>query len=103
MVLTHLIAQNIRKIADGEKHELTQEVQASEDVQFHWCILAVDMSVEISEPLLKMIIDMWITIQGFSFANWILVYTCLFSLFVIHYPLIKCNHKFIHVKVSINN
>ena len=69
VVRTHLRIQNIRKIADGEKHELTQEVQASEDVQFHWCILAVDMSVEVSELLLKMIIEMWITIRGFSFAK----------------------------------
>ena len=40
-----------------------------EDVLFNWLMISGDWENEEAEILFKMIIDLWVTIRGFSFAN----------------------------------
>ena len=69
VVRTHLRVENVRKISEGEKCQLTGKVEQCDEVQFYWSIVAIDMPVEVADVLLKMIIEKWITIRGFSFAK----------------------------------
>ncbi len=49
---------------------IASAVAAADDVQFYWTVLSVDITNEqIAINLLKEMIGMWITIQGFSIAK----------------------------------
>ncbi len=39
-------------------------VVTSENVQFYWCMVAYDMT-----ELLRILIELWITVRGFSFVK----------------------------------
>ena len=41
----------------------------SEDVLFQWCLLTVDADNANGKDLLQMIVKLYITIRGFSFAS----------------------------------
>ena len=41
----------------------------NESVQFQWCLLSVDLQEHGAQQLLKMIAELWVTIQGFSFTK----------------------------------
>ena len=44
----------------------------SEDVQFYWCITTADFEgddVEVHDHLLKMIVELFVTIRGFSYMD----------------------------------
>ena len=69
VVRSHYRVDNLKAVTDGKRHELSQKISASEDVQFQWCMIAVDMSEDVAQTLLNMIIDMWVTIRGFSFVK----------------------------------
>jgi len=57
------------------KHALVSKIASDEDVQFHWSIVAADFGEAEEKILLDMIIDLWVTIQGFSFVSgWIEAY-----------------------------
>ena len=46
-----------------------------EEVKMNWSIVALDINVEIGKELLKMIVEEWIKIRGFSFAGaWLELY-----------------------------
>ena len=47
-------------------------IKDNDDVQFYWSIVAAEWEEETAQALLKLIVDLWITIRGFSFASaWI--------------------------------
>ena len=69
VVRSHYRVDNLKAVTDGKRRELTQKISASEDGQFQWCMIAVDMSEDVAQTLLNMIIDMWVTIRGFSFVK----------------------------------
>ena len=49
------------------KDSLLQELKNDEDVQFLWCMVSVDISdSEDADQLLTDIIELWVTIRGFS-------------------------------------
>ena len=62
-------------------HSLAQKAQflkslcRCDDVQFYWCISAADFEVvdtDVHEHVLKMVVDLFLTIRGFSYASaWI--------------------------------
>ena len=69
VVRSHYRVDNLKAVTDGKRRELTQKISASEDVQFQWCMIAVDMSEDVAQTLLNMIIDMWVTVRGFLFVK----------------------------------
>ena len=69
VIKTHYNIHNINNITDGVKSTLLKTVEEDDEVQFHWCIIASDMDADVSKHLLKKIIEMWITIRGFSFTK----------------------------------
>ena len=51
------------------KNELVQTIKTDEDVLFAWSLITVDLSRDDSGLLLTDVIQMWITIHGFSIAS----------------------------------
>ena len=57
------------------KNELISASLQDHDVQFYWCLMTVDLTEEVSQELLCEIIQLWVTIRGFSFTNsWLEMY-----------------------------
>ena len=51
------------------KEKVTAGIFTNEDVLFYWAMLAAEWEEDESKALLAMIIDLWVTIRGFSFAS----------------------------------
>ena len=55
-----------------KKAELIKKIKRNDDVQFYWCIISADFEIDDTEThaiLLEMIIELYVTIRGFSFAS----------------------------------
>ena len=44
-------------------------ITGSDDVAFYWCMLCTEAEEEENEELLARIVDLWVTIRGFSFVR----------------------------------
>ncbi len=60
----HLGAEPLPSLKDVAKI-----VKDSDDVQFYWSMVAADWEEEEAQGLLELVVDLWITIRGFSFAS----------------------------------
>lgn len=55
--------------------EAVLQIKQSEDILFLWSIIMVDWNEDISNTVLDLIVNMWITIRGFAQANaWMELY-----------------------------
>ena len=72
VVREHLRKSNMQSLSlSGGKHLLCK-ITSDEDVHFNWCITAADFGEAEEKILLEMIIELWVTIRGFSFVSgWI--------------------------------
>ena len=71
-VRDHLRKMPAHKITDGFKQKLLSSIASNEDVLFYWSMLSADADEEDAQTLLKMMIELWVTIRGFAFASsWI--------------------------------
>ena len=56
--------------ADQSKEEIVSCIVEDADVQFSWLLLCLDLDgEELSNELLKHVVEMWLTIRGFSMAD----------------------------------
>ncbi len=60
---------NIRAISAGTQAKMVGNVVTSENVQFYWCMVAYDMTEELAAELLRILIELWITVRSFSFVK----------------------------------
>lgn len=51
------------------KEMMTTSVRENEDVLFFWSLLSADWSVESADALLKMIVEHWTVVRGFSYVS----------------------------------
>ena len=51
------------------KSELLQAIKSDEDVLFAWSMVTLDLSKEDSCLLLASVVELWVTIRGFSVAS----------------------------------
>ena len=58
-----------QSISEGIKSMLMETIACDEDVLFFWRILSAEWEEEDEQALLSMVIELWITIRGFSFAR----------------------------------
>lgn len=63
----HLHTENVSETAEV-KTIAVQRIMDNEDVQLHWAMISINW-VEYKMVLLKMIINHWVTVRGFSFAG----------------------------------
>lgn len=65
-----------QKSSSNNRREIIEAVSNTDDVQFYWTILSVDIPVEEhAMQLLEEIVGLWVTIRGFSIAGgWLETY-----------------------------
>ena len=71
-LLQPLISQAGTTCTETQKSKIISNLKSSEDVQFHWCITCADFDIDNEEAhheLLSRIIELFVTIRGFAFAN----------------------------------
>ena len=51
------------------RKEIIDEVTSNDTVQFHWSIIAVEVDEDVGQELLAEIVQLWLTIRGFSTAG----------------------------------
>lgn len=54
---------------EGVKKQLHDTIITDEDIAFHWSILTIEVEKEEDAVLLGMMVDLFITIRGFSFSK----------------------------------
>ncbi len=64
-VRRHLHSQRVPNF----KKEVTKVVLENEDVTFYWSMLSADWEEEDSQALLELVVDMFITVGGFSYTS----------------------------------
>lgn len=62
------LRKHLTTTTTGMKDELIDKIISNDDVQYHWSALAVNWDEE-AEQLIKLIVEHWITIRGFSFVS----------------------------------
>ena len=76
-VLFHEIERMVRRFvvkltsqsSQQDKQEIVDEIVSDGDVQFHWSMISVDLDHDAGEQLLQQIIQLYLTIRGFSTAG----------------------------------
>ena len=51
------------------KEAIIKSTMEDDDVQFHWCMLSVDIDDEYTQELLQEVISKWVHIRGFAMAS----------------------------------
>ena len=59
----------VKELSGGLKDRIKSNILSSDDVKFYWCMLCTDAEEEAKEVLLPMIVDLWVTVRGFSFTR----------------------------------
>ena len=74
----HAVEMNVRRhfsktsaptLSAGSKAELVESITTDEDVLFYWSIISAEWEEKEEQILLRMLIDLWVTVRGFSFAK----------------------------------
>ena len=74
-VRDHFHVDKLEAMKDGYKDKITLAVTNNDEVLFHWCMLTAETADSDAEIILPMLIDLWVTIRGFSFAgSWLEIY-----------------------------
>ena len=62
-------------MVEGNREQVENAVMENDDVLFHWCMLVTDISDTDTAVVLELLVNLWITIRGFSFASaWLELY-----------------------------
>ena len=69
VVRQHLVVTAANTFTEGTREVILSAVMCSEDVLFQWCLLTADADDANGKDLLQMIVKLYITIRGFSFAS----------------------------------
>ncbi len=57
------------------KSNIVDATVGNNDVAFYWCLACIEAEEEEKKELLSRIVDLWVTIRGFSFArSWMELY-----------------------------
>ena len=65
----HFRVARVQEMGNGYSNKVVKSILSSDDVQFHWCMLSAEMGTREAEVVLEMIVTLWTTIRGFSFAS----------------------------------
>ena len=68
-VREHFQTGHVRHMKDGFKERVSIAVSTNDEVLFHWCMLTAEIEEVHAQVVLDMLITLWITIRGFSFAS----------------------------------
>ena len=68
-VREHFQTGRVRHMKDGFKERVSVVMSTNDEVLFHWCMLTAEIEEVHAQVVLDMLITLWITIRGFSFAS----------------------------------
>ena len=63
------VVKLVNQSTQQEKQEIVDEIVSDDDIQFHWSVISVDLDHHVGEQLLQEIVQLWLTIRGFSTAG----------------------------------
>ena len=64
-------SDNCASEVKGVKDEVMQAMNQNEDVLFYWSMVSANWESEEASVLLDMIMELWVTMHGFSLCWWI--------------------------------
>ena len=74
-VREHFRIGKVSTTGEGYRATVVKKIINNEDVAFYWCMLTTDLSGDDADLLLQMLVELWVTIRGFSFvSSWIELY-----------------------------
>ena len=74
-VREHFRMGKVSTMGEGYRASVVKNIIENEDVAFYWSLLSTDISNDDADALLLMLVELWVTIRGFSFASgWIELY-----------------------------
>ena len=74
-VREHFRMGKVSTIGAGYRATVVNKIIDNGDVEFYWCMLTTDLSSVDADTLLQMLVELWVTIRGFSFVSgWIELY-----------------------------
>ena len=66
---------SVTTLTPGTKNEVVGAIVADEGIAFYWCLVAINMETRTANRLLHAIVELWVTIRGFSFCSgWMELY-----------------------------
>ena len=65
----HLTVQTADKLTHGSWFEIEKAILEDGEVLFAWSIASVELDDITRNILLKLIVELWLTVRGFSFAG----------------------------------
>ena len=72
---SYLKVSAIKELSSGRKSNIIDAIVGDDVVAFYWCLACVEAEEEEKKELLFRIVDLWVTIRGFSFArSWMEMY-----------------------------
>ena len=75
VVREYLHANKVAHMTEGFKTTVVKAIMESEEVLFHWCMLTAEAEDKDAQVVFGMLIEMWITVRGYSFTSqWLEVY-----------------------------
>ena len=67
--------KEVSTLTPGTKNEVVGAIVADEGIPFYCCLVAVNMETRTVNRLLHAIVELWVTIRGFSFCSgWMELY-----------------------------
>ena len=69
VVRKYFQVKKIRELEPGSKDLIIDEAVEDEDVKLQWSAISVELNELDGVSLMRMIIERWVTIRGFSFAG----------------------------------
>ena len=63
------VVKLVNQSTQQEKQEIVDEIVSDDDIQLHWSVISVDLDHHAGEQLLQEIVQLWLTIRGFSTAG----------------------------------
>ena len=71
-VREHFRMDSITNMTEGNREQIESAIMDNDEVLFQWCMLTADAN---ATGVLEMLVKLWITIRGFSFASaWLELY-----------------------------
>ena len=61
--------KTVQEMTNATREKLCRLITANDDVLFYWCMVTVEVDQEEANTLLEIIVNLWITVRGYSFAN----------------------------------
>ena len=69
VIRAKLTCSTASKQVVGSRQELEQVILSDEDFLFNWCVFAGSTDDSIANPVLKLLVKLYVTVRGFAFAD----------------------------------